>query len=361
MKRGAGMALALCLLLCGCKDYRELDQRDIVSGVAVDRVKDGYALLLSIADVTAGSDDNPGARWLPLQGASLAEAIGSGAGSTGRQAYLGHMQLAVAGDEMARGGLDDLLWYLQRNADVHMTLALAVAEGDAVALFQKQEDAQAAAFDLSRAAVHAGKAGLAPDMPLYRFLSDRQEDGIEGILPRISTAEGGAHIEGAALFRGDKLCGRLDPKLTQVLLMARGLLHEGVLTVNQGEGSVAFDIRGCTAQLSTQESGDGVFAKYEIKLSLELCQGAQSDSLSAEIKEQYEKLAQSEVERRFVELCTLLQKTYGVDSLGVGRHIHRHDAGLWARMGEDWEKNFAASQITAEVDVVLHGSGRSLK
>lgn len=361
MKRAAWMALALCLLLCGCGDYRELDQRDIVSGVAIDRAADGYKLLLSIADVTAGSDDNPGARWLPLRGTSLAAAIESGAGSTGRQDYLGHMQLAVVGDETARGGLDDLLWYLQRDADVHMTLALAVAEGDAVALFQKQEEAQAAAFDLSRAAVYAGKAGLAPDMPLYRFLSDRQEEGIEGILPRIAAVEGGAHIAGAALFRGDELCGRLDPEVTQVLLMARGLLHEGVLTVDQGNRSVAFVIRSCKAQLTTQESGGAARAHYKITLSLELSQGEPDDRLSAEIKGQYEKLAQSEVERRFVELCALLQSTYGVDSLGVGRHIHRHDPELWARIGEDWEQGFAACDITAEVDVVLHGSGRSLR
>lgn len=361
MKRAAGMALTLCLLLCGCGDYRELDQRDIVSGVAIDRTQEGYALLLSIADVTAGSDDNPGARWLQLQGASLAAAIGSGAGSTGRQAYLGHMQLAVVGDETARGGLDDLLWYLQRSADVHMTLALAVAEGDAVTLLQKQEETQADAFDLPRATVRAGKTGLAPDMPLYRFLSDRQEEGVEGILPRISAAEEGAHIEGAALFRGDELCGRLDSEATQVLLMARGLLNEGVLTVDVGEKSVAFAIRSCTARLRTQESGGSVRAQYKIALSLELIQGEQSESLSAEIKEQYEQLAQSEIEQRFGELCTLLQKVYSVDSLGVGRHVHRYDPDLWAQIGENWEQGFTDCEIAVEVDAVLRGSGRSLR
>ena len=152
--------LAWCLMLCGCGDYRELDSRDIVAGMAVDRTDDGYSLLLEIADVTAGSDDNPGARWLGLQGTSLAAAIENGAGGTGRQAYLGHTQMVIVGDETARSGIDDLLGYFQRTADVHMTLAMAVADGEAAEVYRQNEDETHAAFDLARAAVQAGKTGL---------------------------------------------------------------------------------------------------------------------------------------------------------------------------------------------------------
>lgn len=353
------MALAaLCLLLCGCCDYRELDRRDIVSGMAVDRGREGYGLLLEVADVTAGSDDNPQARWLKLRGESLAGAVGSDAGSSGRQAYLGHAQLVVVGDKTAREGLDDLLWYLRRTADVHMTLTPAVAEGEAAALLRRQEGEKIAAFDLARAAVQAGQSGLAPAMPLYRFIGDRHEEGIEGILPRIARTGDGLAVAGAALFRGDKLAGRLDIPATQALLMARGLLREGVLTVGAGGQSVAFAVRDCRVRLRTGEKNGALHAQYDIALELELSQGG---DLSTETRERYEQLARRAVEERFERLFDLLQRVYGVDALGVGRHIHRSDRTLWKRVGENWPENFKSCPIAVRADVVLLGSGRTLR
>lgn len=352
---------ACCLLLCGCGDYRELDTRDIVAGMAVDRAEDGYDLTLEIADVTQGSDDNPGARWLSLKGASLADAIENGAGGTGRQAYLGHMQLVIVGDETARGGIDDLLGYFQRTADVHMTLTMAVADGQAAAVYEQNEDKTQAAFDLSRAAVQAGETGLAPAMPLYRFFSDRLDEGVEGILPCIVQTDAGPHVTGAALFRDDVLVGRLDNELTQTLLMARGLLDRGVLTAGTGEDCAAFDVRRCTAELRTGEQDGQLWAEYEIALQLELSQGGGQGELDAQLRAQYEKRAADTVKERFERLCETLQKTVGVDSLGVGRHVHRTHPALWARVGEQWETAFAQCRITARVDAVMLGGGRSLE
>lgn len=355
------ISMACCLLLCGCSDYHELNDRDIVAGMAVDRAEDGYSLTLEIADVTQGSDDNPGARWLSLQGASLAEAVQNGAGGTGRQAYLGHMQLVVVGDETARGGIDDLLGYFQRTADVHMTLTMAVAEGEAAAVYEKNEDKTQAAFDLSRAAAQAGETGLAPAMPLYRFFSDRLDEGVEGILPCITQTDAGPHVTGAALFRDDVLVGRLDHELTQTLLMARGLIDRGVLTVGTAEDSAAFDVRSCTVQLRTGEQEGELWASYEIGLQLELSQGSGQGELNAELRTQYEQLAAGAVEERFERLCEALQKTYGVDALGVGRQLHRSHPDLWEQVGEQWEDAFADCRITAQVDAALLGGGRSLE
>ena len=50
------------------------------------------------------------------------------------------------------------------------------------------------------------------------------------ILPCVTQTDAGAHVTGAALFRGDVLAGRLDGELTQTLLMARGLLDRGAVS-----------------------------------------------------------------------------------------------------------------------------------
>ena len=361
MKRMLAASAALCMLLCGCGDYREIDRRDIVSTVAADRTPEGYKLLLEIADVSSGAENSPGARWLSLEGASLTEAVEGGVAGTGRQAYLGHMQLVVVGDETARQGLDDLLGYLQRTPDVHMTLALAVAEGRAETLLAGQQESEAAAFDLSRAAIGAAQEGQAPSMPLYRFIADRQEEGIEGILPRISQENGEIRIEGAALFRGDKLAGKLDPDLTQMLLMARGMYDSGVVTVGEGEKAVAYIVRRCRARQEVEQSGGSIRACCTISLELELSQGGHGESLDEDRKKYYESMAQAEIERRFAALRALLQSEYGVDCLGIGRHIHRFHPSLWEQVGEDWDRQFMLCDISAQVDVKLVGSGRSLR
>ena len=161
--------------------------------------------------------------------------------------------------------------------------------------------------------------------------------------------------------RGDVLAGRLDGELTQALLMARGLLDRGVLTVGGGEDAVSFDIRSCSVDLKAGGQPDQIEAQYTISLTLELSQSGQEGELSAERRREYEQLAARTVEERFQTLCMELQNNYRVDSLGIGRQIHRRDPVLWAQVGTDWDSAFSDCRITAQVDAALLGGGRSLE
>ncbi len=361
MKKGVCLLCALTLALCGGCDYREIDTLDIVSGMAVDRRSDGYSALLEIADVTSGSEDNPKARRVSTEGPSLTGALRSAGGQSGRQAYLGHTQLVLLGEQTARQGAGDIIDYLQRDSEAHMTLYLVVAEGEAASLLETQGESTAA-FALAQAVELSGDTGRAPNMPLYRFLADRSDEGVEGILPIMAMEGETPIVAGTALFRGEKMEGRLDEDLTQALLMLRGEMETGTLTVGEGEEATAFSIEGCETELRFEGEGKEVRARYSVELKLTLDQSGRDVNLAEERERQrYEKVARDAVQQRLDELILYLQQDLELDSLGVGQEMHRHELGLWRQLGEDWESLFPQCDITAEVGTELVGSGRTFR
>lgn len=361
MKKGVCLFCTLALLLCGGCDYREIDTLDIVSGMAVDRKSDGYSALLEIADVTAGSDDNPKARRVSTKGPSLTGALRSAGGQSGRQAYLGHTQLVLLGEQTARQGAGDIIDYLQRDSEAHMTLYLVVAEGEAAKLLETQGE-NTAAFGLAQAVEDSGKTGRAPNMPLYRFLADRNEEGVEGILPIMAMEGETPIVAGTALFRGEKMEGRLDEELTQALLMLRNEMETGTLTVGQGEEATAFRIEGCKTKLRFEGEGEDVKARYSVELKLTLDQSGREVNLAEEAERQrYESVARDAVQSRLNELIFMLQKDLALDSLGVGRQMHRHELAIWKQLGREWDVFFPQCDIAAQVTATLVGSGRTFR
>ena len=62
---------------------------------------------------------------------------------------------------------------------------------------------------------------------------------------------------------------------------------------------------------------DGLEARYDIALTLELSQSGSDGRLDAERRAEYEQLAARTVKERFETLCRVLQDVCRVDSLGV--------------------------------------------
>ncbi|KRE59773.1 Ger(x)C family spore germination protein [Paenibacillus sp. Soil750] len=128
--------LILCLLmLTGCWSRRELNELLIVLGVGVDW-KDGEYLVsfqvVNPSEISAQrrGGDRPPSTLYQGRGKTMFEAARSLTAEAPRKVYMGHLQLYVIGEELAKRGVKDFLDNSVRDNELRMDFNIVVARGD---------------------------------------------------------------------------------------------------------------------------------------------------------------------------------------------------------------------------------------
>lgn len=366
MRNKAALAggLAALLLAGGCWDYRELNALAVAAGAALDLGEQGEKIFtLQLAD--AQEPDKAEARLTVGQGASFLAAGQQAAAQTGRKLYFGHAQTVIVSQKIARQDIRPALDYISRQNDSLLSLRLMISrQPTAAEILQAQPASQdLSGFELSVQASEKGQNGL--DMPFYRFYSELREEGIDPFLPAVSTPEGqegGARLEGAALFRRYQLCGFLDPRQTETLMLLRGMKPQSPLTLErparQG-GDAALTLNDCRLELRAGLDEDGLpWARLALTVEAALgeLEGDQS-IMSEEGRQGLEEQCAALLKGRAEELIRLLQQ-YECDALGLGMSLSRFEPERWKELKEDWRQTFAQAPIQAEVQVKITGAGR---
>ncbi|MGO4500332.1 Ger(x)C family spore germination protein [Paenibacillus sp. 2RAB27] len=128
--------LILCLLmLTGCWSRRELNELLIVLGVGVDW-KDGEYLVsfqvVNPSEISAQrrGGDRPPSTLYQGRGKTLFEAARSLTAEAPRKVYMGHLQMYIIGEELAKRGIKDFLDNSVRDNELRMDFNIVVARGD---------------------------------------------------------------------------------------------------------------------------------------------------------------------------------------------------------------------------------------
>lgn len=356
--------LAVLLLAGGCWDYRELDTLAIAAGAALDQGEQGEKIFTAqLADLQ--EPDKAEARLTEGRGASFLAAGQQAAAKTGRKLYFGHAQTVVVSQQIARQDIRPVLDYISRQNDSLLSLRLMISrQSTAAEILEAQPASESlSGFELSVQASEKGQNGL--DMPFYRFYSEIREEGIDPFLPAVSTPEGqegGAQLEGAALFRRNQLRGFLDPEQTETLMLLRGMKPQNPLTLErtaQQGGDAALTLNDCRldSQVGLDEAGRP-WARLTLTMEAGLgeLEGDQN-IMSEQGRRQLEGQCAALLKGRAEELVRLLQQ-YECDALGLGLTLSRFEPKSWKSLKEDWRKTFAQTPIEIEVQVKITGAGR---
>ncbi len=154
------MALvALLLLNCtGCWDRRELNQITVVSMIGFDRVVRAgkprivlsmFTLRLNATGTGAtGGGAGAGSAAMPsgfgmvqaVEGETIEDALSNSGLRSPRRPFLGHTQVIVIGEQLAREGIQQVIDFCDRNKDIRYRTDVAVCQGSALEALESQPE-----------------------------------------------------------------------------------------------------------------------------------------------------------------------------------------------------------------------------
>lgn len=348
MKKAGWMLLCMALLCCctGCRDREENHDLTVVAGMAVDGKNGDYRLLTET--LAAGGEQEGGKRLLTKSsGVTLNGALLETANLTAQQLYYTHAQTLVVSRALAEESLEPLLQALERQNTFRLSLRLLVAQDAASDLLSlKEPQNNAASFQLRSMADTSWHNATSPDTPLYRFLADAGQAGVQGILPlaglRKEGEEQALEILGTALFRDYTLVDTLDDRESQALLWMRESANGGLLE----DENLALTVVGCRSRVHCAPEG------ARIRLTLEL-QALESGGSEKALEQRAEALAK----QRCQQVVDRLQEL-NCDAIGLGRRLMQLYPEETGAVKRSWSQRFPHYPVEITVETKLRDQGR---
>ena len=351
MKKVGWILLCAVVLCCctGCRDREENHDLTVVAGIAVDGKNGDYHLVTET--LTAGGEQEGGKRLLtPSSGMTLNGALLETANLTAQQLYYTHAQTLVVSRGLAEESLEPLLQALERQNSFRLSLRLVVAQEDAAGLLSLQEPQNnAASFQLRSMADTSWHNATSPDTPLYRFLADAGEPGVQGILPLAGLRKEGRgeaqkqapEILGTALFRDYTLVDTLDDRESQALLWMRESANGGLLE----DENLALTVVGCRSRLQCDPQG----AHIRLTLELQALEGSNGKDL--------EQRAEALAEQRCRQVLERLQEL-NCDAIGLGKRLMQRYPSETESVKTGWSQRFPSYPVAITVEAKLRDQGR---
>jgi Ger(x)C family germination protein len=369
--------LVLPLLLAGCWDRVEIQDRLMVMAVAIDKSKPEkgkrsyYEFTAQLSEPRALSTrvSNPNIQpvWNATStGPSIFECVRLLATRVARQPYYEHLQIIVIGEELAKEGIDQPLDLFYRDHESRRKIKLVIAKGSAKdALKVKPKLLPLSGRYLSMLTEEGeSKTARLPKTGTIGQFSSNYHNGANSVLPAIRIEPTEVKMAGGAIIRGDRLVGWLDDQDVKAFRWINGTFSAGdeIIFEEQKKGGspkfTTLEVKGARSTIKTSiQNGKPVFT-LSIRGEGNVAEdGLGRDPTLAKIKEK-EKKINKVIKANTEALISLMQKKYQTDIFGFGEELRRHHYSYWKTHKKDWDRIFKEAEVRVDVQTFIRRIGQ---
>ncbi|GGG64162.1 Ger(x)C family spore germination protein [Paenibacillus radicis (ex Gao et al. 2016)] len=380
------MVVLLCLLmLSGCWSRRELNELLIVLGIGFDWVDGEYLVSFQVVNPSEISAQKRGGERPPStlyqgRGKTMLEAARSLTAEAPRKVYMGHLQLYVISEELARMGIGDFIDNALRDNEHRMDFKLVVARGmraeDILKLYTPLDKLPTNSMLRS---LETSEKNWAPtvsvtmDDVLKKLSADGTELALTGIklIGSQEMAESKRNVEtflpqsryrykGIAAFKGDKLAGWLNEteskgytditdklQSTSIEIPCKKDTFIGI-EVTSSNSSIESKIVGGEPEFTIHIRSEGNIVERGCR-DVDITDPATIEKLEREADEIIQGNAEAAVKRA---------KSMKSDFLGFGAQLNKDHPSVWKQVNKDWNDTYLPDlKIRYKIKMLIRKTG----
>ncbi|MCK6257827.1 Ger(x)C family spore germination protein [Fictibacillus sp. KIGAM418] len=370
------LLLSSSFLLTGCWDRKEVNDMALVLGAAIDKSK-GNNIELTIQtlqprNVISGQQGTGGGGSIisvrSAVGENMADATSKLQTKISRQIFWGHCKVFIIGRKLAKkGGLDQEIDFLLRHPEPRENAHLFVSDGKAADIMELMPPLDRYEGEALRR-LSQMRTGAAVTVNEFEEMLTGDGGGailpLIKILPRIhgeEKAETSAYIAGTAIFRKDKMVGKIDAKVTRGLLWLRNEIKVLSITVYpKRRETLSLDpIRQKTRLIPKIKDGKwGITAKITSENTI-VENGTNLDPMSLNFVKRIENEAKKDLKHRINLSLDQVQKGMKVDVFGFAEAFHRKYPKEWEKEKDHWDKVLPQVDVNTDITMRISRPGLS--
>lgn len=387
--------VAICLVTAGCWDRREIQERNFVLAVAIDKAElpmqetgggedektaqhesfvqphgsKKYRLSLQLLRIGAsgGEGDEKGKTYvISNTGESVFEMVRDMLGQTSKSLWFEHIQAIVISEAVIKESkLGQILDFFIRDAEMRWRIKVYVTPGEArkVIEFIPQNKEAGGLFLGSIVRLHPRSlhiAGARTDMGyVTQSLDNHSSTGI----PVIELAGKNLKITGLAFFRDGQFKGYVDEYTVAGIKLIRGTEKSGIITfpcpVHERK-MMAFEIFRHSTRFLPHVTENQLYFTLDVEMlgNLAEAQGCQKEHnpMDAEELKKMEQAAAKAVEE-YVTHTWYIQQQMGEDLTAAENKVKAYEPELWQAVKEHWNEKIKEVPLVVSVNITIRNIG----
>jgi spore germination protein KC len=368
----AVLTLAALVNLCGCWNYRGLDQLSIVVGIAVDYDKNErlYRVSYEVVDLSGTNKEAAiQSKIITSSGETMFEAARNAKKKEADKLFFGSAQVLILSLELVKeiGVLQVIEWFL-RDAECRESMCVAVSQEEtAEEILITSEKMSGMMSSILREIIMEDNevTATAPHVELFQIYNELNTPVHCVAIPALRRVkQNGSDItelNGSAIVHHDKFMGMLPPDLGKYLLILYNESKGGLLTVtmpDKPEEIVTLEVFEQMSKTDFERNGDQLtFNIKTITFVATMENNASINTVDRSDVAYLEDVAARHVEAKIRELVAKAQHEYKTDIVKFGELIYKRDYKYWSEIGDRWDEIFPTVQVNVSSKVLIRNVG----
>lgn len=373
-------SLFFLLCICGCWNYKELNEYSIVTGIAIDKSDEGYKVSTLISNVPKGgngSDSSSSNSEIVVyegKGKSITEALKDIGLISPKELYLNSFYILVISEDVAKEGignaLDFFLKYSSSRNNFNVIITKQCSAKDALKIMTSitKFPSQSIADNLRTTSELQGaiktvsfddlistiiKKGIDPTISTITIIGNVEEGFTKGNLES-SEPKAYVKLDNLAIFKDDKLIDFATHEESIGINILSNDINEMYFDIDYNNGLVIIDTISFKSSLKVNIINDspvvdiilsGQARVIETEGNIDL----ESDRVIEEIqKKSNEKIIM------FVKEAIEVSKKDKADVLGIGKEIYENHPKYYEKIKNNLDYIYEKTQFNIESNLILN-------
>lgn len=379
--------LMLPLILTGCWDKVEIDQKSFISTIGIDvgkdisktdelkgttpeepfqerdikKIKVTYGFP-DISQLGPGKGGTAKEKFVTIDAYSMEDAVSKAAIKNSRSIHFGHTKLLILSQSILQyeDTMKEIIDYLERQPSLNRNMQVVVVGGEVeqYVKYSPNTEKNIEAY-IEGLMENSGRNGAILPVDLNQFLRLLDENG-NAIVPALKINEDTKELEifGVALIKGYKLKGYLGPVETSDLQMLRGKLKGGKKVIYVEGHPVDIGIEGVERKIKTTMVEGRLHADFNIRLEGQLKDFyTDKKENSVEQTNELQKKFNQSLSEECEKVARYTQVDLEMDPIGLREYIHRYNTKLWKQVESNWDDVYKDAEITVNVETQIRRVG----
>ncbi len=396
--------LVIPLILTGCINSEQLNERMLIQAVGVDRIDGVIEITLQVyAPATQGGSgisataDN--AKIVKASGATVTDALQTATLTQGKTVFMGHNRILVLGRDLAENEILSTLDYFSSNSSSRHNISVVIADDKASdILTAKINQGIVPAETLEKMLTRATEIGMLKNVKLYELLSTLQNDYESAVLPIIkitkedeqkeeeqiqpvSSESSGEEsssqdsqsksneletisdikVTGMGIIKDGRLQNQIDTKQSRGLLFILNEVNNTTFTVDSDVfGLTAVQIYNSKSKITPTFEKDKITFNLEINSQALLGQKEKNTKLDENLLKQLEQETVIMIENECKQAFEIGVIQSNADIFEFGNLLWIKNHNLWETKRDNWENSVNEIAFTVDANVVINRVGLEL-
>ncbi len=381
--------LLLIVINLGCWDKRELDEISIVSAAGVDfgPTEKEITFIYQIINPSAIAGKGISSVKVPFitqktTGETIFDAIAKTNREISRELYFDHLQIFIIAYDFAKEkGIEDILDGLYRDHEIRENIFMLIS------LDNKTEEILSTIITLENINgnyiknildnAYKNESATRP-VELREVVSTLSSATKSLVIPLVDVAitdqnsnitnaqsskqETVIKVEGFAVFKEDKIIGKLDFQDALALNCITGKLKKTICVISYKGSNHSIEILNSKTEIKADIKNGQPKILIDVKHQANISEiNAPIDLSDPEVIKDLEHETNKKINQAITMLIEKVQKEWKVDIFGFGEALERQNPKEWKQIEDDWVEYFTNLKVEVKVNTTIREIGMKNK